>query len=349
MTRPDRLAVIEVGTKGIRLLVAERRDPPEGMKVLESKGAQSNLGEGLKNNQGRMQRDNLHHSQALVREYQALANRFEPAQVVVVGTEVLRRAANLDEFRDGLPQSLALRVLQPEEEAVGSFLAACWGFRRDFPARGRLTLIDLGGGSLEVVGGMQGTPPLPLRSISLRAMGTLALREVWQRCAEPLHREVELARYIESGISEHATELAFFRLPQPKSQGAGGAVLVAGLGSTVTDSAWVLHRGNRQRYRSNLVHGLQVAVKDLEDLRRRLLEPSRAEDALRLPDPLGHQLGLAALLAMMRFLDVPVLSACGTGLRFGLAYAFLHGLSLTLAETKSSPGAAVLESPPTDC
>ena len=347
MTRPDRLAVIEVGTKGIRLLVAERREPPEGMRVLESKGAQSNLGEGLENNQGQMQRENLHRSLALVHEYQILANRFQPAQVVVVGTEVLRRAANIDEFRHGLPPPLVLRVLQPEEEAMSSFQAACWGFRNDFPAGGRLTLIDLGGGSLEVVGGMQGTPPLPLRSISLRTMGTLALRDVWQRCTEPLHREDELARYIEAGISEHAAELAFFRFCQGKGQGPGGAVLVAGLGSTITDSAWVLHRGNRQKYRSDLVHGLRVTEKDLEDLRRRLLEPSRAEDALHLPDLLGHQLGLAALLAVLRFLDVPALSACGTGLRFGLAYAFLHDLSLTLAETKSSPGAAVPESPPT--
>ena len=324
MTRPERLAVIEIGSKGIRMLVAERREPPEGMMILESKGGQSNLGEGLEKNQGRMQRENIHRSVALVQEYQALAERFQPDQVVVVGTEVLRRTANVDEFRDRLPKPLDLRVLQPEEEAVGSFLAACWGFRHDVPAGGQLILVDLGGGSLEVVGGIQGISPLPLRSISWPGMGTLALREVWHRCPEPLRREAELTRHIEAGIRSHATELAFFRHPH-------GSVLVAGLGSTVTDSAWVLHLGNRDKYRSDLVHGLRAGVKELKDLRRRLRETALAENPLGLPDPLGQQLGLAALLAILRFLEVPALAACGTGLRFGVAYAMLHGLPLTLA------------------
>jgi exopolyphosphatase/pppGpp-phosphohydrolase len=343
MTRPRRLAVIEIGTKGIRLVVAERRDPPDGMKVLKSKGGQANLGEGLEEHLGRMQPDNLQHSLVLVREYQAEAERFQPDQAVVVGTEVLRRAVNVNELRERLPNSLELRVLDPVEEAVGSFLAACWGFRHDLRAPGELILVDLGGGSLEIVGGIQGLPPRPLRSISFRTLGTLTLREVWQRCPDAARRETEFARYIEAGINEHAADLACFCL-------ARGLGLVAGLGSTVTDSAWILHKGMRVKYRSDLVHGLPLSVKDLESLRRRLLESPRAGNSLRLPDPLGHQAGLAGLLAILRCLGVPALAACGTGLRFGLAYAVLHGLPLSLAENANvlgvSPGAARVAQPP---
>ena len=54
MSEFDRLAVIEVGTRGIRLLVVQRRDPPEGMEVLQSRGDLGNLGEGLDQNDGRM-------------------------------------------------------------------------------------------------------------------------------------------------------------------------------------------------------------------------------------------------------------------------------------------------------
>jgi exopolyphosphatase/guanosine-5'-triphosphate,3'-diphosphate pyrophosphatase len=340
MTRPARLAVIEVGTKGIRLLVAERCDPPEGLMVLKSKGGQANLGAGLVKHRGRMQPDNLDRTLALVHEYQAEAEAFRPDQVVVVGTEVLRRAANADEFRDRLPKPLDLRVLEPEEEAVGSFLAACWGFRHDLPAPGQLILLDLGGGSLEVVGGIQGIPPLPVRTISFRAMGTLTLREVWQRYPEPIRREAELARHIEADMSDHAAEMAFFRPPR-------GSGLVVGLGSTVTTSAWVLHKGVRERYRSDRIHGLRVSVEDLEGLRRRLLEIPRLGNPLGVPDPLGHQVGLAGLLAILRYLEVSALAACGTGLRFGLAYAVLHGLSLTLAENGMVPGVAASDRPPT--
>ena len=44
MSEFERIAVIEVGTKGIRLLVVQRRNPPEGMEVLESRGELGNLG-----------------------------------------------------------------------------------------------------------------------------------------------------------------------------------------------------------------------------------------------------------------------------------------------------------------
>src|SRR5205085_1812311 len=89
-------------------------------------------------------------------------------RVELVGTEVFRRAANVAVFRAGLPRGLALRVLRPEEEAAGSFLAACWGFRRTLPAEGNLILVDLGGGSTEVVAGVQGPAPR---------------RRTWKACA----------------------------------------------------------------------------------------------------------------------------------------------------------------------
>ena len=143
MSKPGRLAVVEVGSKGIRLLVAERRDLPEGMEVLRSLGDRGFLGEGLEQNQGRMRRGNIERSLGLVRKFLGMTESFDPERVELVGTEVFRRAANVDEFRAGLPRGRMLRVLRPEEEAAGSFLAACWGFRHALPKGGRLVLIPI--------------------------------------------------------------------------------------------------------------------------------------------------------------------------------------------------------------
>jgi exopolyphosphatase/pppGpp-phosphohydrolase len=326
MSRPARLAVIEVGTKGVRLLVAERREPPQGMEVLRSQGELGYLGEGLEQNAGRMQPENIRRTLDHVRRFLDLARAHHPDQVVLVGTDVFRRAANGDDFRAGVPALVELRVLSPVEESVGSFLAASWGFRDDLPAGGRLVLIDLGGGSLEVVGGLQGDPPRPLAGISLRAMGTLALRGIWQRGPEPAGRDEDLRCFIDAEIGRHAAGFGPFRSPG----GAGAGVLVAGLGSTVTDSAWALASGRLRCYSSDRVHGLRAAVPDLERLRREVLDGRLPEGTRGFHDALGHQLGLAALLAVLRALQAPAVTACGTGLRFGLAYAFLHDIPLAL-------------------
>ena len=112
--------------------------------------------------------------------------------------------------------------------------------------------------------------------------------------------------------------------------------LVAGLGSTVTDSAWVLSGRPLSRYKSKEVNGLRVPRATLDRLRDKLMGTSRPNEPVpvgalsRLKDPLGHQLGLATLLAVMDALGARRSTACGTGLRFGLAYAFLHGIPLAM-------------------
>ncbi len=227
--------------------------------------------------------------------------------------------------------------MKPEEEAVGSFLAACWGLRGARRAIGQLVVIDLGGGSLEVVGGLQGETPLPLASVSMGAIGTLSLREAWMRGAKTPDRDQNLRRYIDAEIARHADELSAFRAPGGGKPSGPPKLLVAGLGLTVTDSAWVLNGKSLSRYKSKEVNGLTASRHNLQALRDNLMTitrpggPPGSDLSHGIKDSLGHQLGLAALLAVMDALGVSSITACGTGLRFGLAYAFLHGIPLSIA------------------
>jgi exopolyphosphatase/pppGpp-phosphohydrolase len=347
MRKPGRLAVVEVGSKGIRLLVAERRDLPEGMEVLRSLGDRGLLGEGLEQNQGRMRRGNIERSLGLVRKFLGMTESFDPERVELVGTEVFRRATNVEEFRAGLPRGRMLRVLRPEEEAAGSFLAACWGFRHTLPKEGRLVLIDLGGGSTEVVSGVQGAPPCPQATVSMPSLGTLGLAGVWRRGSTLTHRDEELRQYLETELARQEEALARLR---PASD-AAVPLLIAGVGSTVTDSAWLLKHNSRRKFRSDDVHGLVTGVTDLESLRRNLLVALHAgavgretlED-MGIEDAEGHQLGLAVLLALLHRLAAPAITACGYGLRFGLAYAFLNDIPLTLAAEPRTPARGASES-----
>jgi exopolyphosphatase/pppGpp-phosphohydrolase len=336
MSESETIAVIEVGTKGIRLLVVQRRRPPHGMEVLESRGELGNLGEGLDQNGGRMDPENIQLSLDFVRRYLQLAQSRDCDRIELVGTEVFRRATNVEEFREQLPKPLSLWILKPEEEAVGSFLAACWGLRNTRPAIGQLVVIDLGGGSLELVGGLHATPPLPLASVSMGAIGTLSLREAWLRGARASDPAQSLKEYIAAEIDRHADDFAAFRGPNGAGPAGATRLLVAGLGSTVTDSTWILNGKSLGRYKSKEVNGMSATRANLQRLRDELLtmtglrEPPPTALSHGIKDMLGHQLGLAALLAVMDALGAEAITACGTGLRFGLAYAFLHKVPLAI-------------------
>ena len=177
-----------------------------------------------------MNPENIQISLDLVRRFLSLAQARNPDRIELVGTEVFRCARNVDEFRDHLPEPLSLS----DHEAGG-------GGRRLLPGRmlgapqgaapiGQLVVIDLGGGSLEVVGGLQGRSPLPLASVSMGAIGTLSLREAWMRGAKMPGPGAELRRYIDAEIARHADELSAFRAPGGGEPSGPSKLLVAGLG-----------------------------------------------------------------------------------------------------------------------
>ena len=174
-------------------------------------------------------------------------------------------------------------------------------------------------------------------------MGTLALREAWHHAPNPDEREHRFSQYIESQIDRHRAHFRAFRAFGRSGSSARAGRIVVGLGSTVTDSAWLLSGDRLSRYKSRYVNGKQAEWKQLRRLHAglaKLTAGGSIGSSSRPPgirDPLGHQLGLAALLAVLDALEVPVLTACGTGLRFGLAFAFVHGIPLTLAQPEPRP------------
>src|SRR5262249_58897148 len=107
-------------------------------------------------------------------------------------------------------------------------------------------------------------PPLPRVAIPVPAMGTLALREVWEGCAAG-EREERLRQHIDRELGRHAGGFRHFEGP-----GRDAAGLVLGLGSTVTDCVWALAGRPRRHFRSERVHGLRATVAQLAELRRPL-------------------------------------------------------------------------------
>lgn len=149
---PDRVAAIDCGTNSIRLLIADRdgsrlRDVHREMRIVR-------LGEGV-DATGRLGAEALARTEAALVDYADLLRRHRVPNVRMVATSATRDAANRDDFFDMtaavlgavVPGAVA-EVITGTEEAQLSFRGAIGELD---PAQAPFVVVDLGGGSTEVV------------------------------------------------------------------------------------------------------------------------------------------------------------------------------------------------------
>lgn len=148
----NRVAAIDCGTNSIRLLIADLDngrlcDIRREMRIVR-------LGQGV-DATGQFAPEALARTRAALVDYAALLDRFEVGKVRMVATSATRDAANRDEFFDMtadilgpvVPGAIA-EVISGTEEAELSFNGAVGELD---PATGPFVVVDLGGGSTEVV------------------------------------------------------------------------------------------------------------------------------------------------------------------------------------------------------
>jgi exopolyphosphatase / guanosine-5'-triphosphate,3'-diphosphate pyrophosphatase len=146
----DILAAIDVGTNTTRLLVARVDDG--AITVLARGASMTALGKGLEEG-GSIAPDRLALVSEVARRMAGEAREIGAARLVVACTAIARDAANSDELLARLREATDVepRVVTGEEEAQLTF--------RGLVAAGApdpLLACDLGGGSLEVMGGSGG-------------------------------------------------------------------------------------------------------------------------------------------------------------------------------------------------
>ena len=133
-----RLAAVDLGTGSTRLLVADVADGR--LVALHREARITQLGEGV--DAGRLLLpDAVARVEACLADYRRTIEELGAERTVAVGTSALRDAENGREFLDGL--GLETRVLSGDEEARLTFLGV---------GEPDALLIDLGGGSTELVG-----------------------------------------------------------------------------------------------------------------------------------------------------------------------------------------------------
>ena len=152
---PEPVAAIEIGSTGIRLLIASI-DETGSVNVLDRAGKPSRIGRDVFTT-GSIGRDAIRESVAVLLSFRELLNGYgiEPDRTKVIATSALREAANRDTFLDRvqLQTGFKIRVVEDIEENHLMYLAVQQALQdeRKFLSRNNAMVLEVGGGTPEIM------------------------------------------------------------------------------------------------------------------------------------------------------------------------------------------------------
>jgi exopolyphosphatase/guanosine-5'-triphosphate,3'-diphosphate pyrophosphatase len=146
-----KVAVVDIGSNSTRLLIAELEDGRVTAEP-ERRTTVTRLGQGV-DSAGRLADEAMQRVYDALDQFREPIDREQPDRAVAVMTSAVRDAANGREFADGVEDRYGLEphILTGDQEAEFTFLGAT--SERDPEDRTPTVVIDIGGGSTEMVVG----------------------------------------------------------------------------------------------------------------------------------------------------------------------------------------------------
>jgi exopolyphosphatase/guanosine-5'-triphosphate,3'-diphosphate pyrophosphatase len=302
-----RVACVDVGTNTVLMLLAERVpvDGTGGVRVLEDTASITRLGQGLDKNP-RLHPEARGRTLAVLRACGERA-RQAGARVLAVGTAALRRAEDGQSFIAEAEEALGgkLEIISGEREASLSYHAVTGSFPE--LAQSSLVVIDIGGGSTEIIVGQGGQ----VRSAVSQEIGSVRLTE---RCLATDPPTLAELAHLRQEVADTLRAVA----PAP------GATVV-GVAGTITTLLAV--RDRVDPYVAEKVHGQRLTQGEVAHLLGELaavpldarkaipgLEPKRADVIVA---------GAAILLGALERLGAGEVVVSDRGVRWGLCYEAL--------------------------
>lgn len=302
-----RVAVIDIGTNTLLLLVAEveEHEHRTGLRPIHDMCEFSRLGKGLDQTE-ELAGESIERSLSIAREYRRIMDELEVDMLGVVGTQALREARNAAAFVDPAEELLGqpIEVIAGEREAELVFRAVV----ESFPdlAGERFVVADVGGGSTEVIAAAGDLPEVKM--FTSLPMGSVRLHERHLRANPPTAEQVQaLIADIDSG-------LAALDLPR-------GVPLVGTAGTATTIASVEL---KLRSYDPDRVQGLELPVEVVERQLARYLELT-VEERRRMPGLPAQRAdviaaGTAIYARLLHRVSARGFRVSDRGVRWGLAY-----------------------------
>jgi exopolyphosphatase / guanosine-5'-triphosphate,3'-diphosphate pyrophosphatase len=179
--RSLKIAAIDIGTNSVHMIIANAVG--SGLEIVDREKDLVLLGQGVFET-GAILEHNLNDAVEALRKNVKLAHRHGVHEILCTATSAVRESSNGGEFLSRLRHELGLdvRIISGDEEARLIFLAV----REALDLAGKRTLVvDLGGGSVELVLSDPAQKPVALESLKL---GSLRLGEHFVR-TDPLSKK----------------------------------------------------------------------------------------------------------------------------------------------------------------
>ena len=253
-----RVAAVDCGTNSVRLLVTDldgdrKSDVHREMRVVR-------LGQGV-DRTGALAPEALERTRVALVDYAATCRQLGAERVRMVATSATRDARNRDEFRAMVQDVLGVapEVVSGNEEAALSFDGATRGLD---PADGPFLVMDIGGGSTELVLGTAS----PEAALSVD-VGCVRLTERHLVDDPPTPAQVAAAEAdVDAAVARGGAAVPVER--------ARTAVGLAGSVTTVAAIALSL-----QAYDADRIHLSRITADDVAEVSSRLLAMTRKQRA----------------------------------------------------------------------
>lgn len=195
-------AGIDIGTNTILMLIADVSETGS-IRVLEDHVRVVRLGQEVDKNR-LFHPDAMDRARHCFQEYATILKKYPGVAIRAVATSGSRDAKNSEEFFAEIQHDtgIAIRIISGEEEALMSFRGAF--APGDLPAD-QAAVLDIGGGSTEVVGLLSGTTNLFRYSFDL---GCVRLTERFLHSDPPSQEQVTaLVTYVRAELSKQSAAL----------------------------------------------------------------------------------------------------------------------------------------------
>ncbi|ANF57606.1 Ppx/GppA phosphatase family protein [Halotalea alkalilenta] len=155
LPRPERFAAIDLGSNSFHLMIVERTQGR--LKQIDKRSERVQLAAGMRD--GKLSPQAIERASACLEKFAQQLQGIDPRRRRAVGTSALRNATNAGVLIDRTQQllSVPLEIISGREEARLIYAGAAFALA---DTRGRRLVIDIGGGSTELVIGEAREPRL---------------------------------------------------------------------------------------------------------------------------------------------------------------------------------------------
>jgi exopolyphosphatase / guanosine-5'-triphosphate,3'-diphosphate pyrophosphatase len=304
-----RVAVADIGSNSTRLLIADVEDG-RVIRELDRRSTVTRLGAGV-DSDGRLSEDGMERVYATLDGYLESIERHEAERRIAVLTSAVRDAANGQQFADSVRERYGLdpHVLTGDEEASLTFLGAT--SERDPDDRTRTLVVDIGGGSTELVIGSGRDTDF---HVSTQA-------GVVRQTERHLHHDPPLPEELDE-LAEEVREIIGRGVPAGERDAIEHGIAVAGTATQLAAIAEELEPYDPQK-----VHGYVIESDQAREILNRLAAvPLEQRREIRGLDPARAPTIVAGVVILLQVLDLFGLGAVEVS-----EHDILRGAALALA------------------